>query len=115
MANAKWDKQSGIRERLALLALIGPTIEPADWRYHPRADRWFHYVGPHCTVNQEGSVSLDLIASNWRLDRRAAMALIGYPEPTRCSFCGIEADDPRASSACASIENKYGFHKFINR
>lgn len=77
------DTKSGIRERLALLAAVGPN-GANDWSYDPRFDRWFRfeYGGQmsRLAVTQEGTASLSLIESRYRISRAAAMALIGYPE-----------------------------------
>ena len=85
----KWDSASGVRERLALLADLGPNVKEAHWGYHPSRDYWYS-CGPvedrpalgDCTreVKQEGSASLALIAERWGLDRRAAMARIDHEE-----------------------------------
>jgi hypothetical protein len=79
-----WPKESAIRERLALLADKGPD-DCADWSYDPRFDRFFRMDESggsmrRVNVTQEGSRSLELIAERWKLDRKTAMALIGYPE-----------------------------------
>ena len=76
LANRQWDRQSGTRERLALLAAIGPTLNPHAWGYHPQRDEWY-YCGPaaerpHVTaveVEQEGAESLRLIFERWSLTR----------------------------------------------
>ena len=78
----RWHEQSGIRERLALLASRGPH-NLTEWDYNPRTDRWIragHMAGPYVEVKQEGSRSLELIEQKYKLNRREAMALIGYPE-----------------------------------
>lgn len=83
-----WDHQSGIRERLALLAQWGTDFEPSLWGYHPSRDVWY-YCGPakdlaswgkDLKVRQEGVASLALILKRWNMDRATAMAFIGYPE-----------------------------------
>lgn len=79
-----WDTQSGIRERLALLAIKGPEFHPNDYGYHPSKDFWY-YCGANggrhvLQVKQEGSASLALIQEKWNIARHEAMALIGYPE-----------------------------------
>ena len=82
-----WDQASGISERLALLAAIGPELDPRDWRYNRSHEFWYYrgdargmpgneYVGVH----QKGSVSMTLIANKWHMNRAAAMILVGYPE-----------------------------------
>lgn len=83
----KWDEASGIRERLALFAELGPTFDPNHWGYHPSRDFWY-FTGPRISPNvgraihvkQEGSRSLELILERHHVDRRVAMDLIGYPE-----------------------------------
>lgn len=85
----KWDTASGIRERLALLADLGPTLNEHHWGYHPSRDYWYS-CGPEsvehpegCTtreVQQEGSASLAMIQERWGLDRAAAMARIGHKQ-----------------------------------
>ena len=83
---SSFDQQSGIRERLALLAQFGTDFDPSLWGYHPSRDLWY-YCGPkgdvagrNVQIRQEGSKSLELIEQRWGIDRRTAMALIGYPE-----------------------------------
>ena len=82
-----WDQASGIGERLALLAAIGPALDPRAWRYNRSHEFWYYvedarampgneYVGVH----QNGSVSLTLIANKWHMNRAEAMALVGYPD-----------------------------------
>jgi hypothetical protein len=82
-----WDETSGIRERLALLAAIGPALDPRAWRYNPSHKFWYYledaeampaneYVG----VRQKGAVSLVLIANKWHMTRAEATTLVGYPE-----------------------------------
>lgn len=85
----KWDNDSGVRERLALLADRGPTVKEQFWGYHPSGDYWYS-CGPGETgerarheVNQEGADSLALIEQRWGLDRAAAMARIGHGEDAR--------------------------------
>lgn len=82
----KWDIQSAIRERLALLAHFGTEFDPHLWGYHSHRDVWY-YCGPKDDVTgrgvrvaQEGSRSLELIEERWGIRRAEAMALIGYPE-----------------------------------
>lgn len=82
-----FDNQSGIRERLALLAEVGPGAEFQYWGYHPSRDFWY-YHGPNeerrqVAVKQEGARSLELIAERWTIGRGDALALIGYPEAGR--------------------------------
>lgn len=79
-----FDKNSGIRERLALLAKVGPSEPFEQWSYNPHSDMW-HASSEHSTVlrlpiKQEGSASLELIRQHWGMNRQAAMAFIGYPE-----------------------------------
>lgn len=77
-----WDESSGVRERLALLASRGPH-NLADWNYNPRTDRWIragHMAGPFVEVKQEGSRSLEIIEQRFKVTRREAMAIIGYPD-----------------------------------
>lgn len=82
-----WDTNSGIRERLALLASKGPDVDPSHWGYNPSRDIWC-YCGPvvkpiaALPVKQEGSASLAIIAERWNLDRPSAMRTIGHPERT---------------------------------
>ena len=85
-----FDHQSGVRERLALLAAIGPALDPSAWGYHPSRDFWYYCGGAReiqgavqVTVKQEGSASLAIIAETWGMDRPSAMAFIGYPEVRR--------------------------------
>jgi hypothetical protein len=82
----KWDVQSGIRERLALLAQFGPDLDPHVWGYHSHRDHWY-YCGPPrdvagrgVRINHEGAKSLELIAERWNMDRATAMSFIGYPD-----------------------------------
>ncbi len=81
-----WPKQSAIRERLALLANQGPD-GCEDWSYDPRFDRFFRMERGgdmrRVQVHQEGSASLALIEKHWKMDRKAAMSFIGYPEAVR--------------------------------
>lgn len=85
-----WDNNSGIRERLALLADRGPiTLNPDSWGYNPSRDRWY-FCGPArpeqlgtIEVRQEGSASLALIQERWNMDRREAMAFIDHAEATQ--------------------------------
>lgn len=86
----QWDHQSGVRERLALLADIGPNLDPATWGYHPSRDFWYYCGGARerqgkvsAEVKQEGSASLALISERWNLNRVQAMEFIGYPEAVR--------------------------------
>lgn len=78
----QWDKASGCRERLALLAAKGPE-DSSSWSYDPRFDRWFRFERGgsvrQVDVKQEGSRSLELIQQRWNMDYTAAMAAIGYP------------------------------------
>lgn len=81
-----WDDNSGIRERLALLAALGPTMQPAQWGYNPARDSWYRCaigMGPAgpvkaIAVRQEGSASLAILLDKWRMDRVTAMAVIGH-------------------------------------
>lgn len=76
----EWDGKSGIRERLALVAKLG-DVNPYMWQYDSHKDQWRHVVSREVArVTQEGSESLRLIADRWQMDRKAAMAFIGYPE-----------------------------------
>jgi hypothetical protein len=83
-----WDHSSSLRERLALLAAIGPALDPRTWSYHYSRDVWY-YCGEdtrasgsdYVTIRHNGSVSLALIAVKWQLNWAAAMALVGYPDP----------------------------------
>lgn len=84
--NGHFDEGSGVRERLALLAERGPEMTPAAWGYNPSRDVWY-YCGSdpkigrvRVEVRQEGSASLDIIATKHGMDRKTAMAFIGYPE-----------------------------------
>ncbi len=74
----RFDDKSGIRERLALLAAVGPGSCDS-WTYNPSSDS-FHRPHRMIKVSQEGSASLDIIATRWHMTRRNAMRLIGYPE-----------------------------------
>ncbi len=81
-----FDGASAIRERLALLAALGPNLTPSDWGYHPRRDFWY-FCGDESrrgrsmvSVKTEGSVSLDIIKERHKMSRRGALAFIGYPE-----------------------------------
>lgn len=82
----RFDDKSAIRERLALLASQGPN-DSSDWSYDSRFDRFFRFERGgsmrRVQVSQEGSRSLELIAERWQMDRKAAMAFIGYPEAVR--------------------------------
>jgi len=87
MSLKKWDHNSGVRERLALLAALGPVFEPVDWGYNSNRDVWY-YCGPNrrqkgrtIKVAQEGSGSLGIIAVKYLIERKEAMDLIGYGEP----------------------------------
>ena len=82
-----WDHASGLRERLALLAAIGPTLEPSAWRYDSVNDAWYYRGGTreargndYVTIPQKGSVSLTLIANKWNVNWAAAMIIVGYPD-----------------------------------
>ncbi len=76
-----WDLNSGIRERLALLANIGPTLRPTDWLYHPSYDAWQGLSGrAHVAVTMEGSASLERLLTRWGIPRADAMLMVGYPE-----------------------------------
>lgn len=106
--NNHFDTQSGIRERLALLAELGPALAASDWGYHPSRDYWYacgaERVRRTIEVKQEGVASLDIIAQRFGMDRRAAMAFIGYPESGRhlCELCGEPAGEGNAlCPACA--------------
>jgi hypothetical protein len=80
-----FDRNSGIRERLALLAEIGPTADADRFVYDSHRDAWTLRTAAVkvVKVRQEGSRSLEMIAERWKLDRKSAMAVIGYPEATR--------------------------------
>lgn len=78
----KWDHASGIRERLALLAHLGPELNEGNWGYHPSRDYWYS-CGPEMdrrriNICQEGQESLYLIALRHGMDYAAAMARIGH-------------------------------------
>ena len=82
-----WNDQGGVRERLALLAEIGPNLDGSAWAYDSHHDRWSYIGGAleiqgkvRAEVRQEGSASLALIAERWNLNRRQALEFIGYPE-----------------------------------
>lgn len=79
-----YDYSSGIRERLALLAALGPSLDSSDWGYHSSKDYWYYCgsTGERRTipVTQEGSASLALIEKCWHLSRVEAMEHIGHPE-----------------------------------
>ena len=82
-----FDMNSGIRERLALLAEIGPKLAPDCWGYHTHRDYWYYCGGAReiqgkvkTEVKQEGQESLRLIQERWNMDRKTAMAFIGYPD-----------------------------------
>lgn len=102
-----WDHQSGVRERLALLAAEGPDLNPALWGYHTSRDFWYACgdrmtrtaQGKRIDVKQEGVASLELIATRYGMDRRAAMQFIGYPERTPCLACHPDAY-PGAGQCC---------------
>jgi len=82
-APSGWDAQSGVRERLAALAELGPTMEPRAWGYHASRDVWYACGGQERRtfgVRQEGSASLAIIHERHGLERRAALIFIGYPE-----------------------------------
>lgn len=93
MTQQHWDHQSGIRERLALLAQFGPTeLNPHVWGYNPNRDIWYYcgeyrgspaVAGRGVQVRQEGVASLALILERWQMGRADAMAFIGYPEGGR--------------------------------
>lgn len=73
--------QGSVRERLALLAVVGPGILTG-WTYNPSTDTWTHADGQRIRVGAvgEGSASLARILADWQIDRRQAMQLIGFPE-----------------------------------
>jgi hypothetical protein len=76
-----WYPNSGIRERLALLAVMGPTLDPREWRYEAGEDVWFSRRQiARIRVSQEGTASLEILYRTHGLTRADAMALIGYPE-----------------------------------
>lgn len=75
-----WHEDSAIRERLALLAALGPALEPSEWLYDSRGDCWYADTANEISITQEASGSLGIIAVRWLMDRKAAMAFIGYPE-----------------------------------
>ncbi len=84
-ANKKlWDGNSGIRERLALLATYGHDLTPSSWGYNPSRDTWYFCGESNKSlrgeVRQEGEASLALILNRWGIDRATAMSMIGYPE-----------------------------------
>lgn len=71
-----------IRERLALLAIVGPS-NLAGWTYNTHTDTWTHVNGARSfRVGEvgEGSASLEKIYRRWHMTRRQVMQLIGYPE-----------------------------------
>ena len=78
-----FDSSSGLRERLALVAAIGPSVDPSRFAYDSHRDAWV-VCGRNSVravnIRQEGSASLELIQSKWGLGRKAAMELIGYPD-----------------------------------
>lgn len=73
-----WDIAAGTRERLALLAAIGPTLDPSEWGYHSHRDAWY-YCGDDrqrrrlIDVTQEARESLALILERWHLDEDTAL------------------------------------------
>jgi len=83
LINQKWDPCSGLRERLALLAQVGPVLDPATWAYTPRTNEW-QYLGGALTI--QGCVRVSAIAppeeslltlnDSWRIDRDQATDLI---------------------------------------
>ena len=82
-----WDQASGIRERLALLVAIGPTLDPRAWAYDLLNDVWYYRRGTreargndYVTIHQKGSVSLTLVANKWHVNWAEAMILVGYPD-----------------------------------
>jgi hypothetical protein len=79
-----FDSQSGVRERLALLAQLGPTMTANDWGYNPSHDFWYacgtQTRVAYLRIRQEGSASLDIIKAKWGMERASALAFIGYPE-----------------------------------
>jgi len=80
---ATFPSESGVRERLALLAARGPK-DVDDWSYDSRFDRWFRYerggAVRRTDVKQEGVASLAIILEKWGIGRAEALAMIGYPE-----------------------------------
>lgn len=88
----KWDTESGVRERLALLADLGPNLKEGYWGYHPSRDYWYpcgpgsrdmpdaHRRTLYREVNQEASESLRLIQERWGLDHEAALKRIAIEQ-----------------------------------
>jgi hypothetical protein len=74
-----FDTASAIRERLFLLSVLKDAHDSANWAYSPRYDAWHHVGGDTLRVHYEASRSLDLLAERG-IDRKTAMAMIGYPE-----------------------------------
>jgi hypothetical protein len=93
--HSSWDTNSGVRERLALLAELGPDLIPSSWGYNPTSDVWY-YCGPHSPsrnvrrirIVREAAESLRLIAQRG-LDQASAMTFIGHP-PTAPAAAGKE-------------------------
>ena len=75
-----WDEHSAIRERLFLLAALGPDLDPTAWRYYPRSDVWRESLERTLAVSLDSRGSLAAIAKRWNLSRAEAMDFIGYPE-----------------------------------
>lgn len=84
---AQWDSRSAIRERLALLAALGPAELDAaahEWAYDSHGDWWTHERFDEnqlaIRVGQEAVESLAIIERKWWLGRKLALEFIGYPE-----------------------------------
>lgn len=81
-----FDHQAGVRERLALLAELGPHFNPNDYGYHPTRDVWYfcgNYKDAPPWRNlwvSEASASLERIKTRWNMDRQTALALVGFPD-----------------------------------
>lgn len=75
-----WDCNAGVRERLSLLALLGPGVKLEAWGYHPSKDYWYfcgaegkqHIVKGLMPVSE----ALQLIATRWKMTEGAAFKFI---------------------------------------
>jgi len=91
LPSQKWDRASGVRERLALLAAIGPKLDPHVWGYHPSRDFWYYCGGareiqgqvrvPVSTTIVPATMptaddSLTQLSERWGIDRDTAFDLI---------------------------------------
>ena len=83
LVNQTWDRGSGTRERLALLAAIGPSLDPQCWGYHPTRDFWYYCGGAREIQGRvqvshlpQAEESLTALATQWSIDKETARDLI---------------------------------------